>query len=59
MMVYIGSVSSFVKFEGRTAKNVHDIRKVLHETTLCVFSSFVKFYVLILYEINDRRPKLM
>ena len=35
-MMYIGSVSGFVKFGGQISKNVHDVRKMFLEMTLCV-----------------------
>ena len=50
-MVYIRSVSSFLKFGSQTSKNVHDVRKVCLETTLCVLACFIKFYVFILDKI--------
>ena len=34
-----------MKFRGQTSKNVHDIRKVCLQTTLCVLACFVKFYM--------------
>ena len=57
-MVYIGSVSSFVKFGGQTSENVHDVRKVCHETTLRVYVCSLKFYVFVLDE-NVVGPKLI
>ena len=56
-MVYIGTVSSFVKVEGQTSKNVHDVRKVCLETNLCVLECFIEFYVLVLDEIYVRGLK--
>ena len=50
---------NFVKFEGRTSKNVHDVREVWLETTLCVYVCFVEFYVFISDEIYVRGPKLV
>ena len=58
-MMYIGSVSSFVKFGGQTSKNVHDIQNVCLETTLCVFACFVEFYVFVLDEIHVIGTKLI
>ena len=48
-----------MQFEGQTSKNVHDVRKVCLETTLCVYACFVKFYVFVLDEINVRGPKII
>ena len=45
--VYIGSVSSFVKFGGQLLKNVHNVRNVFLEMTLCVYACFVYFYVFV------------
>ena len=45
---------SFITFRGQTSKNVHDDRKVCLKTTLCVFVCFIKFYALILDEIDAR-----
>ena len=36
---------------GQMSKNVHDVRKVFFETTLCILEYFVEFYVFILNEI--------
>ena len=58
-MVFIRSVSSFVKFGGKMSKNVHDVRKVRLETTFCVYACFVKFYVFVLDEIHVRHSKLV
>ena len=41
------------------SKNVHDVRKVFLETTLCVYVCFVKFSVFLLYEIHLRGVKLI
>ena len=35
-MMNIGSVAIFVKFGGQISKNVHDVRKMCLEMTLCV-----------------------
>ena len=58
-MVFIGSVSSFTKLRGQTSNNVHDVRKVYLETTLCVLAYFVEFNVLVLNEIHVRGVKLI
>ena len=58
-MVYIGNVSSYVKFGGQTSKNVHDVQKVCLEKTLCVYAFFVEFYVFVLEEIHVRGTKLL
>ena len=58
-MVYIGSVSSVVKFGGQTTKNVHDVPKVCLEMTLCVYACFVEFYVFVLYNIHVMDPKII
>ena len=36
LLVYIVSVSSFVKLGGQTSKDVHDIRMMCLEMTLCI-----------------------
>ena len=51
-MVFIDSVSSFVKFGGQTSKNVHDVRKVCLEKTLCVLACFIEFYVFVSEKID-------
>ena len=56
-MVLIVSVLSFMKFAGQTSKNIHDIRKVCLQTTLCVLSYFINFYFF-LDEIDMGGPKL-
>ena len=38
--------------------NVHDVRKVCLETTLCVLTCFIEFYVFVLDEIGVS-PKLV
>ena len=43
----------------QTSKNVHDVRKVCLETTLCVLACFVEFYVFILDEIYVGGPKII
>ena len=48
--MYIGSVSSFVKFGDQTTKKVHDVQKVCLETTLCIYVRFIEFYELFLDE---------
>ena len=58
-MVFIGSMSSFMKFGGQTCKNVHDVWKNCLETTLCVYACFVKFYVFALDKIDMVGPKLV
>ena len=57
--MYIGCVSSFLKFGGQTFKNVHDVRKVFLEITLCVYAYFVEFYVIILEETHVVGPKIV
>ena len=57
--MFIGSVSSFMKFGGQTSKNVHDVQKVCLETTLCVYACFFKFYVFFLNEIHVGGPKIL
>ena len=39
--------------------NVHDVRKVCLEMTLCVLACFVKFYVFVFDEIDIKGPKLV
>ena len=58
-MLYIGSVSCFVKFEGKTSKNVDDIIRVCHETTLCFYVCFVEFYLFFLDKRHVRGPKIL
>ena len=58
-MVFIDSVSSFVKFGGQTSKNVHDVRKVCLKTTLSVYVCFLEFYVFVLGEIHVIWSKLI
>ena len=58
-MVFIGSLSSFMKFGGQTSKNVHDVRNVCLEMTLYVLACFIGFYVFVLDEIHARGPKLV
>ena len=48
-----------MKFGGQTSKNVHDVRKVCLETTLCVLACFVEFYVFVLNEIPVRGHKIV
>ena len=57
--MYIGCVLSFMKFEGQTSKNVHDVRKVCIKITMCVDVWFVDFYVFIADEILLKGPKLV
>ena len=49
IILFIGSVSSFMKYVSQTSKNVYDVRKVSLETTLCVLC-FIEFYVFVLDE---------
>ena len=58
-MVFIGSVSSFMKFGYQTSKYVHDVRKVCLETTLGFYACFVEFYVFVLDKIDVVGPKLV
>ena len=48
-----------MNFGGQTSKNVHDIRKVCLETTLCFKAYFIEFYVFVLGEIHVRDAKLV
>ena len=48
-----------MKFGGQMSKNVHDVRKVCLQTTLCVWACFIEFYVFVLDEIHVRGPKLI
>ena len=57
--MFIGSVSSLVKFGGQTSKNVRDVRKVCLEMTLCVLSCFFEFYMFVLGEIDVVGYKLI
>ena len=59
LLVFIGSVSNFVKFGGQTSKKVHDVQKVCIELNLCVNACFVEFCVFVLDEIHVRGPKLV
>ena len=52
-------MSILVKLRGQTSKNVHDIRKVCLETTLCVYACFIEFYVFVLDEIDMVGPKIL
>ena len=55
--MYIGSVLCFVKFRGQTSNNVHDVRMVCFEMTLCVYVCFVEFYVFVLDKTHVVGPK--
>ena len=57
--MFLGSMFSFMKFGGQTSKNVHDIRKVYLEMTLCVLACFAKFYVFYLDEIDVGGPNIV
>ena len=57
--MFIGSVSSLLKFGSQTSKSVQDIRKVCFEMTLCVLAYFVEFYVFVLDEIDMGGPKIV
>ena len=57
--MFIGILSSNMKFGGQTSKNVHDVRRVCLETTLCVLACFVEFYVFFLDENDMEGPKLV
>ena len=50
--MFVVSLSVLMMFGGQTSKNIHDVRKVCLETTLCVLACFVKFYVLVLDEVH-------
>ena len=52
-------MSNFMKFGGQTSKNVHDVRKVCLEMTLCVLACFIEFYVFFFDEIDVRGPKII
>ena len=56
IIVYIRSMSSFVKFVGQMSKKVYDIRKIFPKTTLLVYVCFVKFYMFILDETHVAGP---
>ena len=56
---FIVSVSCFVKFVGQTSKNVHDVRNVSLETTLCVLACFVDLYVYVLDEFHVGGSKIV
>ena len=58
-MVYIVSMSCFVKFGGQTSNNVQYVRKVYLEINLCVNASFVYFYIFFFDEIDVVGPKLV
>ena len=45
-------------FGGQTLKNVHDVRNVCLETTLCVYVCFVEFYVFVFDETHVVGPKI-
>lgn len=45
-------MSIFIIYAGQRSKNVHNVRKVCLETTLCVLGCFVEFYVFIFYTID-------
>ena len=49
--MYIGSVLSFMKIGGQTPKNVHDVRKVCLEMSLCILECFIDFFVFVFDEI--------
>ena len=55
-MVFIGSVSSFVKFGGQTSKN---IRNVCLEMTFCVLTCFTEFYLFFMDKVNVGGPKIV
>ena len=59
IIVFIGSLSSFMKLRGQTSKNVHDVWKVCLKTTLCVLACIVEFYVFVFDEIDMRGTKLV
>ena len=50
---------SFIKFGGQTSTYGHDVRKVCLEMIFCVLPCFIKFYVLVLDEIDVVSPKLV
>ena len=58
-MVYIGSVSCFLKFLGQTLKNVHDVWMMFLEMTLCVELCFIEIYVFIFEETHVVGYKIM
>ena len=59
MIVFIGSLLSFMKFGDQTSKKVHDVRKVCLETTLYVLSCFVEFCVFLSDETYVGGPKIV
>ena len=50
-------MSIFVEFGGQSSKNVHDVRKVYLEMTLCVLACFIKVYMFVLDDLHVRGPK--
>ena len=48
-----------LKFHEVWRSNVHDVRKVCLETTLCALVRFVEFYVFVLDEIDVRGHKIV
>ena len=49
----------FQNFGGQRSNNVHDVRKVCLEMTLCVLACFMEFYMFVFDEINVTGPKLV
>ena len=41
-----------MKFGGQSSENVHDVRKECLRKYLCVLISFIKFYMVVLIEID-------
>ena len=48
-----------MKFGGQTSNNVHDVRKVYLEKTLCVSACVIKFYVFVFDEIYVKCTKIV
>lgn len=57
--MFVVSLMRFMKFGGQSSRNVHDVQKVFLATTLCIFACFVKFTVLVLYEIYIGVPNIV
>ena len=57
-MVFIESVSSFLKFAGQTSNKGHNVQKICLETIVFVYAYFIKFYKYFFYEIHVEGTKL-
>ena len=51
-------MTNLIKIVDQTSKNIHDIRKICLETTLCILACFIQCYLLVLDEIDVRGRKL-